>query len=187
MESLTILDQIRIASPCDARWEEMTGDDRSRLCARCSKPVYSIAAMTAAEATALIRGSERIPCLQIWRRKDGTILTADCPVGQKARRASRLRRVAVAVVFGVVASATSVVAASLSRRSVEPPPSGPGVMLDDWADWAMVTLGIRGPRPLSTRGMVLLGEPAMIRPVPPTLPGPNPLNDPGEEETLVDF
>jgi hypothetical protein len=45
MSPLTILDDIQIASPCDANWAEMVGDDRTRFCSSCSKHVYNFASI----------------------------------------------------------------------------------------------------------------------------------------------
>jgi hypothetical protein len=117
--SLPLLDHVRIASPCDARWEDMTGDERTRRCAQCALDVHNIAAMTRAEAEALIArhlgpgGDGSRLCAQIYRRADGTILTRDCPVGLaavrvKARRA--LARVAGAIA-AVIAGGVAVVGA----------------------------------------------------------------------------
>lgn len=82
--TFTILDQISIASPCSADWKAMQGDDRSRLCGSCQKHVYDIASMAADEALALIHEREGHVCLRLFRRADGTVMTADCPVGARA-------------------------------------------------------------------------------------------------------
>jgi hypothetical protein len=149
MSPLTILDDIRIASPCEADWEEMAGDDRARFCSSCSKNVYNISAMTTEEATALIVGREGPLCVRIYRRSDGTILTADCPVGARSRPRRRLHRV---FALGLVVPAlvlAGVSSTGIGGRSVEPFPSGSGVTWDDCVDWALITLGIRTPPPLS--------------------------------------
>ena len=81
-----MLDSLRIASPCHARWEDMTGDDRARFCGQCSKHVYNFSAMTRAEVESLIREKEGRLCGRIYRRRDGRILTADCEVGVQRKR-----------------------------------------------------------------------------------------------------
>jgi hypothetical protein len=43
--------------------------------------VYNLSAMTAEQAAALLRERERAPCVRLYRRWDGTVMTADCPVG----------------------------------------------------------------------------------------------------------
>ena len=101
---LPLLDRVRTASPCPVRWEDMRGDDRTRRCDQCNLSVHNLSAMTGAEAEAFLAekfGADRSPqerrvCAIYYRRADGTILTADCPVGVAALRA-RARRAAVRV------------------------------------------------------------------------------------------
>jgi hypothetical protein len=45
-----MLDQIKIASPCSATWEQMVGNDRVRFCAECKKKVFNLSAMTRRDA-----------------------------------------------------------------------------------------------------------------------------------------
>lgn len=84
------LQDVRVARPCPARWEEMAGDDRVRFCSACRKDVYNLSAMTEAAALELLRSRGEV-CGLLYRRRDGTVLTADCPVGRTAfvRRATR--------------------------------------------------------------------------------------------------
>jgi hypothetical protein len=156
MSRLTILDEIRIASPCDADWAEMAGDDRTRFCSSCSRHVYNIAAMTAQEASSLIAESEGRLCARIYRRGDGTVITADCPVGKG--RISAGRRLRRALALGVVLPAllvAGVAARGLGHRQFEPFPSGPGVTWDDRLDWALVALGLK-TRPRVVAGMICI-------------------------------
>ena len=53
---------------------------RVRFCESCERPVYNSAAMTRDELADLIARHEggRMPCLQLHRRPDGTIVTRDC-------------------------------------------------------------------------------------------------------------
>jgi hypothetical protein len=82
--SLQILSDIQIASPCPAAWDEMTGDDFMRHCDQCDKNVYDLSQLTAQAAVDLMREKEGLVCIKLWRRRDGTVLTADCPVGVRA-------------------------------------------------------------------------------------------------------
>src|SRR5213595_238935 len=59
---LPVLDNIRVASPCKADWEQMTGDARVRACASCNKRVYNLSEMTREEAQALIVEHEGKMC-----------------------------------------------------------------------------------------------------------------------------
>jgi hypothetical protein len=75
------LANVRIASPCNARWADMDGNERSRFCRSCTKQVYNLSEMTAQEAADLIRARGGKLCARFYQRADGTMLTADCPVG----------------------------------------------------------------------------------------------------------
>ncbi len=83
------LDDVRIASPCSARWDDMVGDDRVRHCAACDKDVFDISGMTRAEAVELVTKSAGV-CIRMFKRADGTVMTADCPVGVRKKRVRRL-------------------------------------------------------------------------------------------------
>jgi len=101
MKTLPILDNLRIASPCTADWDEMRGDERVRFCGRCEKNVYNLSSMTRGEAEALVREKEGRLCVRLYKRADGTVLTADCPVGV---RRERLRQRMWASVLSAAAS-----------------------------------------------------------------------------------
>jgi hypothetical protein len=94
---LPLLDSLRIASPCKAQWEEMVGDERVRFCGQCSKNVYNLSAMSREDAEELVRAKEGNLCARMVQRSDGTVMSADCPVGARKKR---VRRTAIAVVSG---------------------------------------------------------------------------------------
>lgn len=168
MSSKIMLDQLRIASPCRASWGEMTGDDGVRFCRICEQNVYNISALTADQAESLMRETEGNVCLRLYRRRDGTVMTSDCPPGA-ARAAWSRRRMLIAGAFimlaGVLGAATSLRAAMAGRRSgFTLPPTGRRLGFQGWYDWALEVLGVR-PRP------VLMGRPCGP-PAPPTPPSP---------------
>jgi hypothetical protein len=147
MDALTILDEIRVATPCQARWDEMPGDDRVRYCRVCARSVYNVSAMTSDETVALIAGREGRLCARLFRRADGTLVTADCPAidvetPAAPRPNSRLRRVHAFSIVLVALLLTWTV-----RSAVAPPPSGTAVTWDDWVHWAAVSLGLRPTPP----------------------------------------
>ncbi|MFT3687138.1 MAG: hypothetical protein QM783_19815 [Phycisphaerales bacterium] len=124
--SLPLLDRVQVASPCDMRWEDMTGDERMRRCEQCSLNVYNLSAMPQSEAEALLArhfnddGTEKQGrfCGQLFRRADGTVMTADCPVGLAAVRAkARRTMVRVAAAIGLT-SLVSVLAAAESKGAL---------------------------------------------------------------------
>jgi hypothetical protein len=148
--SLPLLAQVRIASPCTVRWENMKGNDHTRFCGSCRLNVHNLSAMTAAEAEALVSRSfgagERL-CAALYRRPDGTVLTRDCPVGLAAVRAALRRRTArIGAALGLLLTANmaavglsgapparlrglrpfSIIAAWLAPRTPLLPP--PGIM-----------------------------------------------------------
>lgn len=90
------LEQIKIASPCHANWDEMTGTDQARFCQSCRKNVYNLSEMTRAEAEALIQEKEGCLCVRFYTRADGTLLTQDCPVGLRALRVKLAKRLSYA-------------------------------------------------------------------------------------------
>jgi hypothetical protein len=105
------LDAVAIASPCDASWNDMTGNDRVRFCGACKKNVYNLSAMPRVEAEVLLSTYEGQVCVRLYRRKDGTVLTQDCPVGVRKRRA---RKLALCVMGGGFLTAAGVLLASFA-------------------------------------------------------------------------
>ena len=91
MKTQMNLEDIRIASPCNARWDDMAGDERSRFCGGCRKNVFNLSAMTRPEIESLILRTEGKFCGRFYQRPDGRMLTADCPTGGRRRR-NRLTR-----------------------------------------------------------------------------------------------
>ncbi len=86
---LPVLDNLRVASPCTADWNQMTGDERARHCGDCKKTVYNLSGLTRDEAEALIVEKNGNLCVRYFQRKDGTILLADCEIGRKRSRRRR--------------------------------------------------------------------------------------------------
>lgn len=105
MTSPAALDRIRVASPCEASWSDMTGDDRVRHCHLCKMNVFNLSGMSREEAQRLLQGAEGRLCVRYYQRADGTVLTSDCPKGLAAiRRRLVVAAAALVGVFGVVTS-----------------------------------------------------------------------------------
>ena len=66
---------IRIASPCSADWNGMSGNDQVRYCSECKRNVYNFSAMTTKEINQLVAASARRVCAPFYQRRDGTMLT----------------------------------------------------------------------------------------------------------------
>lgn len=73
------LPRLQIAVPCHQDWNAMPGDARVRFCGQCCQNVYDVRHLRAREVAALIEAhGERMPCLRLFRRPDGTVVTRSC-------------------------------------------------------------------------------------------------------------
>src|SRR6185503_9692722 len=81
------LARVRVVSPCKADWDQMIGSDRVRFCGECNLNVYNLSAMTRDQAESLIAANDGRLCVRFYRRRDGSIITQDCPVGLRAAQA----------------------------------------------------------------------------------------------------
>lgn len=115
-----MLENIRIASPCSADWEKMPGDDRIRHCDACNLNVYNLAAFTEAEIRELMANRQGRLCGRIYQRRDGTVLTQNCPVGIRTvtRRISRIAGAVFAVLAGNLIANRPAMAQSYTRTNV---------------------------------------------------------------------
>ena len=192
MSQQTILDGIRVASPCQASWDGMTGDDRQRACQAYGKDVYNLSSMTVADALALVSAPGPPRCVRFYRRADGTVLTADCPVGAQEVGERRLFK-ALAAVWWLTVMATGTLAGALAYRrtpdqiSLTPPSpreeleravivgespridlvesrlAGGRAALAGWVDATLIAVGLRQPR-------VIMGEAEAVVMGPPVAP-----------------
>jgi hypothetical protein len=105
--ALPLLRQVRVASPCKERWDDMTGDEHVRFCGRCEKNVYDLSSLSADQAESLLRERGESMCVRFYRRSDGTVLTSDCPVGERKRF---WRRVTAGAMAGAAAAGLTMVA-----------------------------------------------------------------------------
>lgn len=117
LQSLPI-DEIRIASPCTARWEDMSGDSKSRFCDQCQLKVYNLSQMSRPEIERLFENKEGRLCVRFYRRADGTMLTQDCPVGFKRTMERARQRLGI-----LSAACASLLAGVLSIAGCKPAPT----------------------------------------------------------------
>jgi hypothetical protein len=87
--------ELRIAAPCTERWEDMTGDEQVRHCAKCKLNVFNTKELTEDEVRALLAKKDGRVCGRVYRRADGTVLTRDCPTGLRLVRKKALMAVAM--------------------------------------------------------------------------------------------
>lgn len=133
-----MLANLRIAFPCEVKWDDMIGDDRERFCNSCQLSVYNISTMTTPEAalflqTRLGSGGAARTCVQMYRRADGTVMTDDCPralrkvrdmaVGTQ-RRVLRCMQLLVILLLGTVSPSWAKRVHHLAPAPVSKAPEG---------------------------------------------------------------
>ena len=125
------LDNVRVAAPCNADWEQMIGNERARFCGQCNLNVYNLSSMTRSEAEWFIAQNEGRLCVRYYHRADGSVITENCPVGLRAiqRKISYLTRAMISAVLSFLAGVA--VFEVLSRLSIfeSPRPQVTGVLL----------------------------------------------------------
>jgi hypothetical protein len=119
---LPLLRQVRVASPCKERWDDMAGDGHVRFCGRCEKNVYDLSALTASQAEALLQERGESKCVRFYRRTDGTVLTSDCPVGTRKRFWRRVATSAVATGMAAAGLTMFVGSQTMVMGEIEPVP-----------------------------------------------------------------
>jgi hypothetical protein len=129
MLTIKSLEQIKIATPCEANWDEMMGDERSRHCLSCKKNVYDISELKAEDAVALINDKEGDICIQYYQRHDGTVISQDCSVGLKAK-AQRFRVKVLALLLLCFSFGVGKLSAKTSKVKKTPKKEAPKDIVD---------------------------------------------------------
>jgi hypothetical protein len=78
LPTVDVLDSIAIPVACPVPWDAMRGDARTRFCEKCSQNVHDVSELSRAEAVQLVTSGEKVPCVRLYRRPDGRVMTADC-------------------------------------------------------------------------------------------------------------
>jgi len=126
----------------------MVGDERARLCLQCQKHVYNFSAMTEAEIAQVVREKEGRLCARFYRRADGTMLTADCPLAAgRFWRQVRTRLFASAALFAVAAGAAVASGSSESQTVRAPQMNKLSLLWDDAKAQVKSWFGIK-PQPI---------------------------------------
>jgi len=97
----------------------MDGDNRVRFCRECSRNVYNLSAMTEREDRRVVAEREGRLCVRFYQRRDGTVLTSDCPVGAKRSFFVAGAR-AAALVAGAAAGITALAACNPALPPEQP-------------------------------------------------------------------
>ncbi len=113
-----LLDSLMIAAPCNVGWDNMQGTDKVRFCHQCNLNVYNTSKLTSSELQGLLSTNGEMPCLRLYRRADGTLITEDCPVGLRKIR-DRFRQL-VRLVASTIAFAGTAVSALAQGVGVAP-------------------------------------------------------------------
>ena len=148
-----ILHDIRVASPCPVKWENMSGDERKRLCSACNIHVFNIEQMTSDEIQTLVgQSTEQRTCIRLLRRTDGTVVTRECPFGLRAiRRNVRLfYTVVTAIVAGVIAVMCGKTTVKQAVTETYPKIAAPQT--------GMPTYGLLDPHPAVSPDPVVIAE-----------------------------
>lgn len=109
-ETTTILERIRIPSPCSADWDEMTGNEKVRFCQHCSKHVNNLSEMTRKQALELVARSHGRLCVRYYRRPDGRVQTTDHAHNQLYQIKRRASHLATGAFTAVLSLASGVAA-----------------------------------------------------------------------------
>ncbi len=177
MNPIIPLENIRIAQPCRADWSRMTGDERARFCGSCHKNVYDISRMTREDAHNLIAEKEGNVCVRLYRRPDGTVITSDCPVGQREVRKPMWWTLAGFV--ALMASGAAVWSQPAATEICAPRDTTP--LVDRARTWPLVGAIVET---VSPRPMMVMGSPVppvmgkIQMPAPTSAPTPQPTVEP---------
>ena len=168
---LPILDNLRVATPCPADWNAMTGDEQVRHCGKCDKSVFNLSGLNREEAETLIVTKQGNLCVRYFQRKDGTILLKDCEIGVSQKRKRKLIAAGAAVLLA--SSAAGVALRILDSKH-------PAVTEED--DDIHATAGAIRPTPMppprvtvesihdqmiETRGQLAMPHDDLVKPAPP--------------------
>lgn len=146
------LNQIQIPTPCPVSWESMTGDDTVRHCSQCACNVYDLSAIPAKAGERLLEQASGGICVQIVRRPDGTLVTADAPVETPRQTFGRWLVLSAASLMG------------LAGCEKEPSERTGGKMVQPADDNAPVRLGGAVAPPMNRVNQQIRGEVAMPTP-----------------------
>src|SRR3982751_5984456 len=141
------LDDVRVAAPCNAGWDNMVGTERVRFCGQCNLNVYNLSAMTKRDAEHLIAETEGRLCVRYYRRTDGTILTKNCPLGLRALK-RRLSRIATITASAVLSFFAGILAVTGLKENSLMPAMTKGAMINIEKPKVVPTTGTYGsPQP----------------------------------------
>jgi hypothetical protein len=114
----SILDRVRVVSPCGESWNEMRGNGEVRFCSHCAKGVHNLSEMTRRDAERLVAKSKGRLCVRYATRADRNIHTAsDFPSLHKITR--RVSRIAAGAFTATLAITSAAAQTSIARDESE--------------------------------------------------------------------
>jgi biopolymer transport protein ExbD len=114
MKRKTFLDKIDVPNPCDKSWDEMTGDNQTRLCSHCDTNIYNLSEMSGKEVTKLLLQNKGRVCVRLTRDADGKIQTN----ARKYYQIKRNARIAASVLSITLALTTVPFAQSVTTKNL---------------------------------------------------------------------
>src|SRR6185437_8260586 len=108
MAPKNFLKNLTVASPCNADWNSMTGNDQVRFCEHCSFEVHNLSSMTRTQAERLVSRSNGRLCVQYIQGSDGGPVTI--LLGKKLHHINRRVSQIAAGAFTAALSVTSAIA-----------------------------------------------------------------------------
>ncbi len=154
------LDNLKIASPCSANWDEMIGNERMRFCGECKLNVYNLSGMSKENAENLLIKTEGRVCVRMYQRADGSVITQDCPVGW-AKVKQRTRVLVTAAASLIFSFLTAIGFQAMFSKNSE--------------------IGLKIPF-VSSTPVPLMGAIAAPNPTPKKKPSPKPTASPKQNE-----
>lgn len=86
-----LLDHCAVAAPCSGACATSDGNPRVSLCQRCGLFLYDVENLSPGAAHTLTVRTEGQTSGRLFKRRDGKVMTRNCPVGLEELRA-RLRK-----------------------------------------------------------------------------------------------
>lgn len=163
---------LSVASPCPKKWDEMEGPGRVRHCSECDKSVYNLSLMTLGEVETLFAAHQKaLPCVQFYRRADGSVLTTDCPVGKP-------KRVVLKIVTSLSLAAAAIAGIGCTSTANASDPSGEPCQVTGKQAQSPYSVFFSEPPveypPTAGAPMPIEPPPPPPPPPPPTTPSPAP-------------
>ncbi len=102
MTKKSFLDLVDVPKPCDESWDEMIGDNQTRLCSQCATNIHNLSEMSGKEVRELLIQNKGRICVRLTRDTDGKVVTND----RKHYQIKRNARIAASVLSITLALTT---------------------------------------------------------------------------------